>query len=363
MKDENEHRKSAIRAAFQEDQGEVELLPPRDDLTEEHKENAIIRVAAYCRVSTLSEMQAESFEIQLQYYTELIARHPNWELVKVYADEGISATSVKNRKSFNKMLEDCREGKIDLIITKSVSRFARNVVDCIDTARELKKLVPPVGVLFETENINTIDQNGELLLTVLAAFAQDESVNKSISVAWGFRQRFAKGIVKMRKVYGYTVVGNRLEVVEKEFRIVQEIYRLYLHGKSTGEIAKILTEQRVPTPTGRAKWTASTVGYIIGNDKNAGDVIMQKTYCVDLFSHKRVRNYGKVQRYRKSNTHTPAISRDLWRKAKNRLMLSHREVEIVEEPAGDGWRKDFHRIRFKDDIDVIQSQGSQQEDK
>lgn len=359
MKDENEQRKGTIRAAFQEEQPDVELLPAREDLTDEHKENAIIRVAAYCRVSTLSEMQAESFEIQQQYYNELIARHPNWELVDIYADEGISATSVKNRKSFNRMIDDCREGKIDLIITKSVSRFARNVVDCIDTARNLKKLVPPVGVLFETENINTIDQNGELLLTVLAAFAQDESVNKSISVAWGFRQRFAKGIVKMRKVYGYTVVGNRLEVVEKEFRIVQEIYRLYLHGKSTGEITKILTEQRVPTPTGRAKWTASTVGYIIGNDKNAGDVIMQKTYCVDLFSHKRVRNYGKVQRYRKSNTHTPAISRDLWRKAKNRLMLSHREVEIVEEPAGDGWRKGFHRIRFKDDIDVIQTQGPQ----
>lgn len=191
----NEDRKQRIRDAFQEGQA-VERMPAREDMQPQNSEDVELRVAPYCRVSTMSEMQAESFEIQQQYYSECIAKHPNWVLVRIYADEGISATSVKNRKEFNQMIEDCQAGKIDMIITKSVSRFARNVVDCIKYARMLRSLSPPVSIYFETENINTLSQNGELLLTVLAAFAQDESVNKSISVAWGIRQRFAKGIPK-----------------------------------------------------------------------------------------------------------------------------------------------------------------------
>ena len=203
----NENRKQRIREAFH-DGKQVERMPAREDMAPQHSDDVIYRVAPYCRVSTMSEMQAESFEIQQQYYNEYIAKHPNWTLVRIYADEGISATSVKNRKDFNNMIEDCKAGKIDLIVTKSVSRFARNVVDCIKYARDLRALSPPVGIYFETENINTLSQNGELLLTVLAAFAQDESVNKSISVAWGIRQRFAKGIPKLVKPYGYQNVDG-----------------------------------------------------------------------------------------------------------------------------------------------------------
>lgn len=162
----NENRKQRIREAFH-DGKQVERMPAREDMAPQHSDDVIYRVAPYCRVSTMSEMQAESFEIQQQYYNEYIAKHPNWTLVRIYADEGISATSVKNRKDFNNMIEDCKAGKIDLIVTKSVSRFARNVVDCIKYARDLRALSPPVGIYFETENINTLSQNGELLLTVL----------------------------------------------------------------------------------------------------------------------------------------------------------------------------------------------------
>jgi DNA invertase Pin-like site-specific DNA recombinase len=219
----NEDRKQRIRDAFQEGQT-VERMPAREDMAPQQPEDVECRVAPYCRVSTMSEMQAESFEIQQQYYSEYIAKHPNWVLVRIYADEGISATSVKNRKEFNHMIEDCKAGKIDMIVTKSVSRFARNVVDCIKYARMLRSLSPPVAIYFETENINTLSQNRELLLTVLAAFAQDESVNKSISVAWGIRQRFAKGIPKMVKPYGYQCVDNKLVVDEEEAGVVIRIF-------------------------------------------------------------------------------------------------------------------------------------------
>lgn len=348
----NEDRKQRIRDAFNDGQ-KVERMPPREDMTPQHSEEVTYRVAPYCRVSTMSEMQAESFEIQQQYYTEYIAKHPNWTLVQIYADEGISATSVKNRKKFNKMIEDCKAGKIDLIITKSVSRFARNVVDCIKYARDLRALSPPVGIYFETENINTLSQNGELLLTVLAAFAQDESVNKSISVAWGIRQRFAKGIPKIVKPYGYQIVEGKLVVDDEEAGVVIRIFAFYLGGKTPYEIAKILTQEEVPTPTGKAsQWTISSVAYILGNDRYCGDVIMQKSLCVDLFAHKRIRNLGQLERYRIRDVHAPLISKDEWREAKNRISMPDREAVVLEDVTGGGALSALHPILFKEDIDV-----------
>ena len=291
--------------------------------------------------------------LHVGYYNEYIAKHPNWTLVRIYADEGISATSVKNRKDFNNMIEDCKAGKIDLIVTKSVSRFARNVVDCIKYARDLRALSPPVGIYFETENINTLSQNGELLLTVLAAFAQDESVNKSISVAWGIRQRFAKGIPKLVKPYGYQNVDGKLVVDEEEAGVVIRIFAFYLGGKTPYEIAKILTHEGIPTPTGKKPcWTISSVTYILGNDRYCGDVIMQKSLCVDLFAHKRVRNLGQVERYRMRDVHPPLISKEEWREAKNRISMPDREAVILEEITGEGILSSLHPILFKEDIDV-----------
>lgn len=347
----NEDRKQRIRDAFQEGQA-VERMPAREDMAPQQPEDVECRVAPYCRVSTMSEMQAESFEIQQQYYSEYIAKHPNWVLVRIYADEGISATSVKNRKEFNHMIEDCKAGKIDMIVTKSVSRFARNVVDCIKYARMLRSLSPPVAIYFETENINTLSQNGELLLTVLAAFAQDESVNKSISVAWGIRQRFAKGIPKLVKPYGYQCVDNKLVVDEEEAGVVIRIFAFYLGGKTPYEIAKILTEEGIPTPTGKSQWTVSSITYILGNDRYCGDVIMQKSICVDLFAHKRVRNLGQVERYRIRDVHDPLISKEDWREAKNRVSMPDREAVILEDITGDGVLSSLHPIQFKEDIDL-----------
>ena len=311
------------------------------------------RVAGYARVSTDSDEQFTSYEAQVDYYTQYIKRNPEWEFVKVYTDEGISGTNTKHRIGFNEMIADAMSGKIDLIVTKSVSRFARNVVDCIKYARDLRALSPPVGIYFETENINTLSQNGELLLTVLAAFAQDESVNKSISVAWGIRQRFAKGIPKLVKPYGYQNEDGKLVVDEEEASVVIRIFAFYLGGKTPYEIAKILTDEGVPTPTGKKPcWTLSSVTYILGNDRYCGDVIMQKSLCVDLFAHKRVRNLGQVERYRMRDVHPPLISKEEWREAKNRISMPDREAVILEEITGEGILSSLHPILFKEDIDV-----------
>ena len=311
------------------------------------------RVAGYARVSTDSDEQFTSYEAQVDYYTQYIKRNPEWEFVKVYTDEGISGTNTKHRIGFNEMIADAMSGKIDLIVTKSLSRFALNVVDCIKYARDLRALSPPVGIYFETENINTLSQNGELLLTVLAAFAQDESVNKSISVAWGIRQRFAKGIPKLVKPYGYQNDDGKLVVDEEEASVVIRIFAFYLGGKAPYEIAKILTDEGVPTPTGKKPcWTLSSVTYILGNDRYCGDVIMQKSLCVDLFAHKRVRNLGQVERYRMRDVHPPLISKEEWREAKNRISMPDREAVILEEITGEGILSSLHPILFKEDIDV-----------
>lgn len=349
---DNEERKQRIRDAFHGSEVVVEKMPAREDFAPEQAENTEIRVAPYCRVSTMSEMQAESYELQKQYYTEYVGKHPNWVQVDLYADEGISATSVKNRKEFNRMIADCKAGKIDLIITKSVSRFARNVVDCINFARMLKSLPSPVGVYFETENINTLTQNGELLLTVLAAFAQDESVTKSISVAWGIRQRFAKGIPRLVKSYGFRLGEGKLVRNPPEDEVLTFMYDLYQHGKTTNEIATILTEREIPTPSGRGRWTASTVAYILGNERNCGDIIMQKSICVDLFAHKRVRNLGQVERYRIKDAHEGVIPRKDWATVKNRISFPDREAVVLEDVSGTGVLTNFHPIQFKEDIDV-----------
>jgi len=250
------------------------------------------------------------------------------------------------------MIEDCQAGKIDMIITKSVSRFARNVVDCIKYARMLRSLSPPVSIYFETENINTLSQNGELLLTVLAAFAQDESVNKSISVAWGIRQRFAKGIPKLVKPYGYQLEDNKLIVDEEEAGVVIRIFAFYLGGKTPYEIAKILTSEGIPSPTGKSHWTVSSVTYILGNDRYCGDIIMQKSICVDLFAHKRVRNLGQAERFRVRGVHTPLVSKEDWREVKNRVSMPDREAVILEDITGEGVLAELHPIQFKEDIDI-----------
>ena len=235
--------------------GEKLFIPakPKDDI---FGKDRLFRVCAYCRVSTDNDEQLSSFELQQAHYEQLIGTHPNWDLRRIYADEGISGTSMKKRDDFNAMIAACERGEYDLIVTKSVSRFARNLVDCVSLVRKLKRQNPPVGVFFETDNLNTLSEDSELMLSFLATFAQEESVKKSESMNWSLRQRFKAGKLLTPALLGYErprdVTGRyikyaKLEVVESEAEIVRFIFNSFLAGKSTKEIATLLTDIECPT--------------------------------------------------------------------------------------------------------------------
>ena len=256
-------------------------------------QNAKIRVAAYCRVSTEQDEQLNSFENQVTYYTEYINRNPNYELAGIYADEGISGTSTKRREQFNRMIADCEAGKIDLIVTKAVTRFARNVVDAISTVRKLKQLSPPVGVYFETERINTLDTTSETYLGLISLFAQGESESKSESLKWSYIRRWKRGtgIYPTWSLLGYEVdEEGHWVIVENEAELIRVIYDMYLNGHSSPQIAEILTRSGIPTATNKSVWSSGAVLGILRNEKYCGDVLCQKTITLDVFTHKSVKN-------------------------------------------------------------------------
>ena len=266
------------------------------------------RVSGYARVSTLLDEQQTSYEAQVEYYTQHIKSNPDWEFVAVYADEGISATSTKKRDGFNKMIADALAGKIDLIITKSVSRFARNTVDTLTTVRKLKE--KGVEVYFEKENIHTMDSKGELLITIMSSLAQDESRNISENTTWGKRKQIADGKISLPYAHflGYEKGEDGLpKIVEAEARIVRLIYSLYLQGKTHNIIARYLTEQGIPTPASKRKWSISTVMSILQNEKYKGDAMLQKHFTVDYLTKKVKRNEGEIQQFYVENSHPPII--------------------------------------------------------
>ncbi|MCL1882238.1 MAG: recombinase family protein [Defluviitaleaceae bacterium] len=265
------------------------------------------RVAGYARVSTDEEEQQTSYEAQVDHYTRHIQSNPDWEYVDVYADEGISATSMKRRDGFNRMIADALAGKIDLIITKSVSRFAQNTVDTLTTVRNLKE--KGVEVYFEKENILTLDSKGELLITIMSSLAQDESRNISENTTWGKRKLLADGkiILPYAHFLGYEKGEDGLpKIVESEAKIVRLIYTMYLQGKTHNVIARHLTEQGIPTPAGKQKWSVSTVMSILQNEKYKGDSLQQKHFTVDFLSKKVKKNEGEVQQFYVENSH-PAV--------------------------------------------------------
>ena len=271
------------------------------------------RVAAYARVSTDNEEQLSSYEAQIDYYTQYIKSKEEWEFVDIYADEGISATNTKKREKFNKMIADALAGKIDLIITKSVSRFARNTVDTLTTVRQLKE--KGVEVYFEKENIYTLDSKGELLITIMSSLAQEESRSISENVTWGKRKKFADGKVSLpyKQFLGYEKGEDGLpKIVEKEAVIVRMIYQMFLEGKTPSGIAKHLTESGIPSPSGKKKWPASTVESILQNEKYKGDAILQKHFTVDFLNKKMKVNEGEVPQYYVENSHPPIISADVF---------------------------------------------------
>ena len=274
---------------------------------------ARLRVAAYARVSTDEEEQLSSYEAQVDYYTHYIQSNPEWSFVEVYADEGLSGTNTKKRRNFNRMIEDALEGKIDRIVTKSVSRFARNTVDTLTTIRKLKE--NGVGVTFEKENIDTLDSKGELLITIMSSLAQEESRSISENVTWGWRKRISDGKVSVAYSHflGYEKgEDGSMQVVESEAKIVQQIYGMFLDGQTPSSIASFLTKQRVPTPAGRKKWQSSTVKSILTNEKYKGDALLQKTFTVDFLSKKAKINEGEVPQYYVEKSHPAIVSAEVF---------------------------------------------------
>ncbi len=271
------------------------------------------RVSAYCRVSTDLKEQETSFESQIEYYTDYITKKTDWVLVDIYADDGISGTSTKKRTEFLRMIDDCMVGKIDMIICKSISRFARNTEDCLHFVRKLKDKGIPV--FFETENIDTLGVGGELLLTILSGLAQDSSRNQSDVTKWGILRKFESGrvLVNTTRFLGYDKNKEReLVINEEEAELVRRIFREYLEGKSCNAIAKGLMKDGIKTITGNIKWWDSTISGILGNEKYHGDVLLQKTYTVDFLRHKRVDNKGQVPKYYIEDNHQAIISKEIF---------------------------------------------------
>ncbi len=271
------------------------------------------RVAGYARVSTDLEEQLTSYEAQVDYYTRHIRENPEWEYAGIYVDQGISATSTRKRDGFNTMIRDALDGKIDLIITKSVSRFARNTVDSLTTVRMLKE--KDVEVYFEKENIYTLDSKGELLITIMSSLAQEESRSISENVTWGQRKRFADGKVSLpyRQFLGYRKGADGLpEIVEEEAGTVRLIYRMFLEGKTPFGIAKYLSDQEVPTPAGKKNWQTSTVQSILSNEKYKGDALLQKKFTVDFLTKKQKVNEGEVPQYYVENSHPGIVSPEIF---------------------------------------------------
>lgn len=270
------------------------------------------RVAAYARVSTTNEEQSTSYTAQIDYYTQLIDSRADWQLAGIYTDEGITGTSTKHRAGFQKMVADALAGQIDLIVTKSVSRFARNTVDSLTTVRSLKEA--GVEIYFEKENIWTLDAKGELLITIMSSLAQEESRSISENVRWGVRKRFADGQVTMPypNFLGYERGSDgRPRIVEEEAALVRRIYRMFLTGQSFGQIAKTLTSEGIPSPGKPSnRWHQQTVASILQNEKYRGDALLQKTYIQDFLTKKQVKNQGEVAQYYVTGSHEAIIMPD-----------------------------------------------------
>lgn len=315
---ENEHKagsvadqKNKIRERYKgvslDELDVIPALPQEDIFTVENEQ----RVAVYARVSTDDPRQTSSYELQKNHYHDVISKSPNWKLVQIYADEGISGTSLQHRDQFKLMIEDCKQGKIDLIVTKSVSRFARNVVDCIGYVRELLALPHPVGVFFETERLNTFDPKSEMVLSFMATLAQEESHTKSEIMNASIEMRFRRGIFLTPILLGYDhdEDGN-LVINEEEAKIVKLIFMMYLNGCTCQEIADTLTELGCVTKKGNTVWSPGSILQILQNERHCGDVLAHKTYTPNYLNHKSKKNMQNRPQYRKRNHHEAIISRD-----------------------------------------------------
>ena len=298
----------------------VRVIPAKPQTTENRDKYHQLRVAAYCRVSTEQEEQQNSYQVQIAYYTDLINRKKEWTLAGIFADEGISGTQAKKRPEFLKMIRLCKKQKIDIVITKSISRFARNTVDCLEYVRQLKDL--GIGVIFEKENINTMTMTSEFMIALYGSFAQAESESISKNVSWGKQKAYAEGKVAFQysKLLGYQKgADGKPEIVPDEAETVHLIYELFLDGLSFTRIKNALESKGKLTAMGNQIWSESNIKSILKNEKYVGDVLLQKTFTVDCITKKVVKNNGERPMYLVTNHHAPIIDRDTFNRVQQEL--------------------------------------------
>ena len=300
----------------------ITTIPPKKQIGNLAKKREVqkIRVAAYCRVSTDNEEQASSYQTQIEHYDEVINQNPEWIFAGIFADDGISATSTRGREQFNQMIQACHDGEIDMIITKSISRFARNTVDCLRYIRELKALNIPV--YFEKESINTMDAKGEVLLTIMASLAQQESESLSQNVKLGIHYRFQQGkvMVNANSFLGYDKdEDGNLVINPEQAETVKRIFREYLEGTSCQQIARGLEHDGIPTARGNHRWHDSAVRRILENEKYMGDALLQKTITTDFLNKKRTRNNGEQPQYYVEDNHEAIIPKELFMKVQEEM--------------------------------------------
>ena len=297
----------------------VEVIPATWNPTDESsREIRKLRVAAYCRVSTELEQQQSSYDIQIEYYTRHIMQNPNWIFAGVFADDGRSATNTFRRDDFNQLMDQCLKGKVDMVITKSISRFARNTVDCISWVRKLKE--KNVAVYFEKENLNTLDDSTEMILTILSSQAQEESRAISTNVKWGYARKFEKGESTRQRSYGFRKASTgEMCIVEEEAAVIRNMARWFLDGDSLERIKHRLEDAGIETTTGKKTWSTGTIYNILTNEKIMGDVLLQKTFTADYLTKRRVKNSGQQKQYYVKNHHEAIIPKTVYYKIQEEI--------------------------------------------
>lgn len=285
---EKENLKKKIRERYKGiDKDTIDVIPARPPMNI-YEENTILRVAVYARVSTDDPRQTSSYELQKNHYDDMVSKMPNWRLVRIYADEGISGTSLQHRDEFVQMIADCKAGKIDLIVTKSVSRFARNLIDCVGHARELLALKPPVGIFFESEHFCTLESDAEMRLSFMATMAQEESHTKSEIMNSSIEMRFGMGIFLTPVLLGYDHdEEGQLIINQEEAKTVRLIFFTFLYGYTLDEIAKLLTTFERPSKKGNKVWTPAMLQNVLQNERHCGDILARKTFTPNYLNVSR----------------------------------------------------------------------------
>ena len=292
---------------------QVIVIPAKPELAQQRSVRRQLRVAAYCRVSTDDEEQLTSYEAQKTYYTDKIMTNPDWTMAGIFADPGVTGTSTTKRKEFNRLIKNCRQGKVDVIMVKSISRFARNTLDCIKYIRMLQAL--GIAVIFEKENINTLEMDGELLVTMMGAFAQAESESIGKNVQWGMQEamRQGKACIQYKTFYGYKEgEDGKPEIIPEEAEVVRRIYKSYLAGQSLRMIGDALEREGILNVKGVPKWHPAVLQSILANEKYCGDVLRQKTFVEDTISKRIRKNTGQRPMYLIQNHHEGIVSREMF---------------------------------------------------